>query len=390
MTTTSFQLTKNEKRVSLSLTFIFTLRLLGLFLLLPIFTIYSQKIPGGDNTFLVGLALGLYGLTQAFFQIPFGIASDYYGRKKVIIIGLILFAIGSFIAALQYDIYTVMVGRCLQGIGAISAAVTAFLSDHIREHVLPKSMGILGATIGLSFALSLIVAPFLGENIGLGGVFTIIGILAIMGIFITARIPEIHHHNTQPKEHWLHVILNTQLMRLHFGVFCLHAIQMALFLSIPLQLLTYDLPSPQHWHVYTPAIIIGLLCMFKPITWAQKNHRIVTLIRLAILMIGIALCGFVTIFQGTLSATLLLCVFFIGFNIIEATLPSLISRLSNPQSKGLALGIFNTSQSLGLFFGGAAGGYIYQNYQFAGTIIFSLILLGLWFCSTWQQKRKIH
>lgn len=390
MTTTSFQFTKNEKRVSLSLTFIFTLRLLGLFLLLPIFTIYSQKIPGGDDTFLVGLALGLYGLTQAFFQIPFGIASDYYGRKKVIIIGLVLFAFGSFIAALQYDIYTVMIGRCLQGVGAISAAVTAFLSDHIRDHVLPKSMGILGATIGLSFALSLIVAPILGENIGLRGVFTIIGILAVMGIFITTRIPEIHHHNTQPKEPWLHVLRNTQLIRLHFGVFCLHAIQMALFLAIPLQLLTYDLPSPQHWHVYTPAIIIGLLCMFKPIAWAQKNHRIVTLIRLAILVIGVALCGFATIFQGTLSATLLLCIFFIGFNITEATLPSLISRLSNPQNKGLALGIFNTSQSLGLFFGGAVGGYIYQNHHFSGTIVFSLILLSLWLCSTWQQKRKIH
>lgn len=391
MTTTSFQLTPQEKRTSFSLSFIFTLRLLGLFLLLPIFSIYSQRIPGGDDKFLVGLAFGLYGLTQAFFQIPFGIASDYFGRKKVIIFGLILFAIGSFVAALQWDIYTVMIGRCLQGIGAISAAVTAFLSDNIRDHVLPKCMGFLGASIGMSFALSLIIAPLLGQWIGLSGVFTLIGVLAIIGIFITQKVPEqtILHSSAQKKE-WGEVLKNTQLIRLHFGVFCLHAIQMALFFGVPLQLLQYGLPSSQHWHVYTPAIIIGLACMFKPIAWAQKNNRLVHLIRIAVGIIGMALCGFVAFFHNVVSSAILLSIFFIGFNIVEATLPSLISRLTHPHSKGLALGIFNTSQSLGLFVGGAAGGYLYQHYHMQGIFSFCIFLLLLWGLSTWKQKRNLH
>ena len=356
-------MTRDEKRAAASLAAIFALRMLGLFLILPVFAIHAQTLPGGDNLTLVGLALGAYGLTQAIFQIPFGMASDAFGRKRVIIIGLLLFAFGSGVAALATDIWWTLIGRILQGAGAISAAVTALAADLTREQHRTKVMAAIGSSIGLVFALSLVGAPVLYEYVGMAGIFWLTAILAVGAIgLVTHVVPEPPPPHPGPKVPFREVLFNTQLLRLNFGIFTLHAVQMAMFVVIPGMLVASgNLPLGEHWKVYLPAVLASFVLMVPAIIAAEKYNKIqpvflgaIGLLLATLLFLWLEGMHFGGVVGGLLS-------FFVAFNILEAMLPSLVSRVAPVRAKGAALGIYNTTQAFGLFLGGLLGGWLTKN-----------------------------
>ncbi|MEY3202549.1 MAG: hypothetical protein RIR70_2099 [Pseudomonadota bacterium] len=332
--------------------------MLGLFLILPVFALYAQGIPGGDNLTLVGLALGAYGLTQALFQIPFGMASDRFGRKRVIVLGLVLFALGSFIAASAQDIYITILGRCLQGAGAISAAVSALAADLTREQHRTKVMAMIGSSIGLVFAGSLVAAPVLYGAIGMSGLFIMTGVLALLAVILLhTAVPNPPPKPAGPTVRFAKVLLDRELMRLNFGIFTLHLAQMAMFVVVPGLLLSAGaLPVGEHWKVYLPVVLGSFVLMVPAIIVAEKKRRVreVFLAAIGLLLITEFLFAASThSFVGLVGALL---AFFVAFNILEATLPSLISRFAPPSAKGAALGIYNTTQAFGLFLGGLLGG----------------------------------
>ena len=354
-------MTAQEKRSSISLAGIFALRMLGLFLILPVFAVYARHLPGGDSDFLVGLTLGIYGLTQSVLQIPFGAASDRLGRKPVIVAGLLLFIAGSVVAAMGTTIWAVMIGRALQGAGAISAAVTALIADSVRDHVITKAMALVGASIGLTFAFSLVAAPPRTELWGVPDV-------------PAGATVEADDHQPWPK-----VAFDPQLMRLNAGIFCLHCVQMALFVVIPTQLVEMGLPVLHHWYIYLPAVLIGFAVMMKPIIWAERNRKVASLLRMNVLLLAVVFVLFSFLMHSVWEVAFLVTLFFIGFNILEATLPGLISRTAPKADKGLALGIYNTTQSFGLFVGGAAGGWIAQHFSSQAVFYASSFAMLCWF-----------
>lgn len=373
-------MTGEEKRAGISLASIFALRMLGMFLILPVFAVHAQTLPGGTNLTLVGLALGAYGLTQAIFQIPFGMASDKFGRKRVIIIGLVLFAIGSVFAAMATDIYWTIFGRVLQGAGAISAAVTALAADLTREQHRTKVMAMIGSSIGLVFAFSLVAAPLLYAVIGMHGIFWMTGGLALAAIavviYIVPEPPPVHAGLRVP---FREVLVNTQLLRLNLGIFILHMAQMMMFVVVPgLLISTGGLPLASHWQVYLPAVLISFVLMVPAIIYAEKRQKLrtvfvasIVLLLLTLLMLGLQSNHFYVVAGGLLS-------FFVAFNLLEAMLPSLISRVAPPQAKGAALGVYNTAQALGLFMGGALGGWIVKHYNAQSVFLFAAGITLIW------------
>ena len=379
---TSDRMTRQELRAGLSLASIFALRMLGLFLILPVFAVAAGKLPGGDNLTLVGIALGIYGLTQAALQLPFGMASDRYGRKRVIVIGLLIFAAGSFIAAAAPDIWWTILGRALQGAGAISAAVTALAADLTREQHRTKVMALIGSSIGLMFALSLVAAPALNAVIGLSGIFILTGLLALAAIWLVARIvpdpPPAEHHDHAPVG-FRDVLLNPQLLRLNFGILTLHFIQMAMFVVVPGALIaTGGLPVSEHWKVYLPVVLASFVLMLPPIFYAERRARMKPVFVGSVFVLLLAQGGFLY-GSGLFNALVAnLVVFFVVFNILEASLPSLVSRIAPPQAKGTALGIYNTTQSFGLFLGGAVGGILAQRYGASGVFGVGIALALIW------------
>ncbi len=373
-------MTREEKRAGISLASIFALRMLGMFLILPVFAVHAQTLPGGTNLTLVGLALGAYGLTQAIFQIPFGMASDKFGRKRVIIVGLVLFAIGSVFAAVATDIYWTIFGRVLQGAGAISAAVTALAADLTREQHRTKVMAMIGSSIGLIFAFSLVAAPLLYAVIGMHGIFWMTGGLALAAIAVVVYIvpepPPIHAGLRVP---FREVLVNTQLLRLNLGIFILHMAQMMMFVVVPgLLISTGGLPLASHWQVYLPAVLISFVLMVPAIIYAEKRQKLrtvfvagIVLLLLTLLMLGLQGNDFYVVAGGLLS-------FFVAFNLLEAMLPSLVSRVAPPQAKGAALGVYNTAQALGLFMGGALGGWIVKHYNAQSVFLFAAGTTLIW------------
>ena len=376
------RMTRQELRAGLSLASIFALRMLGLFLILPVFAVAAQKMPGGEDLTLVGIALGAYGLTQAALQLPFGMASDRYGRKKVIVIGLLIFAAGSFMAAAAPDIYWTIVGRALQGAGAISAAVTALAADLTREQHRTKTMALIGSSIGLVFALSLVAAPALDALIGLSGLFILTGLLALAAIVLVRKVvpepPPAEHHEHDPVG-FLDVLLDPQLLRLNFGILALHFIQMAMFVVVPGALVASGgLPVAEHWKVYLPVVLASFVLMLPPLFYAERRARIKPVFLGSVFVLLLAQGGFLY-GSGKFNALVAnLVVFFVVFNILEASLPSLVSRIAPPQAKGTALGIYNTTQSFGLFLGGAAGGVLAKHYGAAGVFGVGIALALLW------------
>jgi MFS family permease len=376
------RMTRQELRAGLSLASIFALRMLGLFLILPVFAVAAGKLPGGNDLTLVGIALGAYGLTQAALQLPFGMASDRYGRKKVIVIGLLVFAAGSFVAAAAPDIGWTIVGRALQGAGAISAAVTALAADLTREQHRTKVMALIGSSIGLMFALSLVAAPALDAVIGLSGLFVLTGLLALAAIWLVAKVvpdpPPAEHHEHDPVG-FMDVLLDPQLMRLNFGILALHFIQMAMFVVVPGAIVaTGGIPVAGHWKVYLPVVLASFVLMLPPIFYAERRARIKPVFLGSVFVLLLAQGGFL-FGSGKFNALVAnLVVFFVVFNILEASLPSLVSRIAPPQAKGTALGIYNTTQAFGLFLGGAAGGWLAQHHGAAGVFGVGIALALLW------------
>jgi MFS family permease len=382
-TGSSTRMTRTEIRASMSLASIFALRMLGLFLILPVFSVHAKTLPGGDNTTLVGLALGIYGLTQSFGQIPFGAASDKYGRKRIIIIGLILFAAGSLIAAAATDIVWVIVGRAVQGAGAISAAVTAFIADTTREEHRTKAMAMVGGSIGLTFAGSLVAAPLLYSLIGMEGIFLLIGGLSLLAILVVLFIVPDAPALTPERVPFGKILKNSELMRLNYGVFALHVTQMAMFVVIPSALIEYaGVPLPSHWKIYLPVVLASFVLMLPPVFIGEKRGKmkqvfVAAIVLLLLVQIGMWLVLSQPAAHGFTLVALLL-VFFIAFNILEASQPSLVSRIAPGAARGAALGVYNTLQALGLFCGGALGGWLTQHVGTSSVFVLGAGLTVVW------------
>ena len=359
------RMTPTEIRASVSLASIFGLRMLGLFLILPVFAVHAKSMPGGEDAMLVGLAMGMYGLTQAIGQIPFGLASDRFGRKRIIVIGLVLFIIGSLIAAIDTHVIWVIIGRAVQG--AVSAAVTALIADSTRDEHRTKAMALVGASIGLTYAASLVMAPLLYAAIGMSGMFMLVAVLAAVAIavvlFITPQAPP----RSPERASFMKVLTDPELMRMNFGVFALHGIQMSMFVVLPNVLVDAGgLPIDQHWKIYLPVVLVSFILMLPPIFLGEKRGRMKQVFVFSIGLLLLVEIGLrAAIAETHLSFEIvvaLLLAFFVAFNILEASQPSLVSRMAPASARGAALGIYNTMQAIGLFAGGAGGGLLAKHY----------------------------
>jgi MFS family permease len=373
-------MTSAERRAGVSLAAIFALRMFGLFLILPVFSAHAQHIPGGDNLTLVGLAIGAYGLTQACLQIAYGAASDRFGRKPVIFFGLLLFATGSVVAACADGIYGIIAGRVLQGAGAISAAVTALAADLTRDQHRTKVMAMIGSSIGLVFALSLVGAPLLYAWIGMSGLFWLTAALALCAMAVLGWVvpgaPQVPRANAG---RFVDVLRDGQLMRLNVGVFVLHLIQTTMWVMVPAALIsTAGLPVAEHWKVYLPAVLVSFVFMVPAIILAERYNRMKLVFNGAVALLVVVQVGFYAFGQGVYALGLWLTLFFIAFNVLEATQPSWISRIAPADAKGTALGVYNTLQSTGLFLGGALGGWLAQHHGPAAVFLSCGGLALLW------------
>jgi len=370
-----------EIRASVALASIFALRMFGLFLILPVFAVHARGVPGGDDAVLVGIALGIYGLTQGLLQIPMGAASDRFGRKPVIVVGLVLFALGSFVAAADADIAWVIAGRAMQGAGAISAAVTAFIADSTREEHRTKAMALVGASIGLTFAFSLVAAPVLYAAIGMEGLFAMTGLLAIAGVAAVLWVvpPALAKSAADDAARWRKVVFDRQLLRLNAGIFTLHAVQMAMFLVVPVLLVERGLPLPQHWQIYLPVVLASFALMLPPILIAERRGRMRLLLLAAAALMVVVQFGLRWLAPSVAALAVWLLVFFIAFNILEASFPSLTSRLAPTSARGLALGIYNTTQAIGLAAGATAGGWLAKHHGGGSVFLVAGLAMSLWF-----------
>ena len=375
----------HEWRASTTLSGVYALRMLGMFLVLPVLAMYAASLPGAeDNKTLVGLAMGIYGLTQALLQLPLGIASDKFGRKKTIYAGLVVFAAGSFLAAAADTLPLLVAARAIQGAGAVSAAVTALLADLTRDGVRTRAMAMIGLSIGLTFSVSLVVAPMIADVVGVRGLFLLTGILTVASIGVVAFMtpdPEFSklHEDTQAQPARIgEVLKNRQLLNLDFGIFALHAAQMALFTALPFVMTQLGLEKIQHWKVYLPSTVAGLVVMVPLIIIGETRNRLKQVFILGIVCIAAAQIGLLSGMHSIWLITVYLIVYFIGFNVLEASLPSMVSKIAPSDLKGTAMGVYNTMQSVGLFAGGAAGGLLFQKYGFVGVFAFCSTLMLLW------------
>lgn len=353
------KLTATERKSSMALALLFASRMLGLFLLTPVFAVAAQSIPGGSDAMRVGLALGAYGLTQAILQIPLGMASDRFGRRPVIVAGMVLFIVGGVVCAVAPSVNWIIAGRTIQGLGAISAAITAWVADATRPEVRTRAMAMVGGSIGLSFAVSLVLSPVLVGQFGLSGLFWAISLLGFVCLLIAAFVVPVvpmaqeAMSRARPRD----VLAHGGLLRLNFGVFCLHFVLMSLFIVAPrllAQMGGYN--TANLWQVYLPVILLSFLLMVPAVFYTETRHAHQTALVLAVLLLVLVLAALPWLAGGFYTLVAGLVVFFVAFNILEALQPSLVSREAPPEYKGLALGFYNTSQSLGVFMGGALGG----------------------------------
>jgi len=383
-------MTALERRASGSLAFVFAMRMLGLFLVLPVFALEAARYPGGDDPALIGLAMGIYGLTQGFLQIPFGLASDRFGRKRVIILGLLVFAAGSFMAAAATTLPALIAGRALQGAGAVSAAVTALLADQTRDSVRTKAMALVGASIGLMFALSLVVSPLLAAHIGLSGLFATTGFLALACIAVVHwwTPAEPAEHKDAARGGLGEVLRHAGLLRLNIGVFVLHAVQLAMWVAVPALLVQAGLAKADHWQVYLPAMLGSMVVMGGLLFPLERRGYLRAVFLSSVGLIAVVQAGllFVVPHPGLAALSVLLFLFFCGFNVLEASQPSMASRIAPRHVRGTALGVYNTLQSLGFFCGGALGGWLIKHGGAQGVFGLCAGLMALWLVVAWPMR----
>jgi predicted MFS family arabinose efflux permease len=376
-------MTSLEKRATLSLSSIYALRMLGLFMILPVLSLFSEQMEGA-TPFLVGLAISVYGLTQAILQIPFGLLSDRFGRKKIIIIGLILFATGSFVAAVSTTIYGVLIGRAIQGSGAIAAAIMALVADLTQEVHRTKAMATIGASIGISFGVAITLGPILAGYIGVSGIFWLTGGLAFLAILVVLFVvpnpkkSTVHSDAELVPAQFFNVIKNPDLLRLDYGIFVLHLCLTSLFVVLPLLIRDAGLDAESHWKVYLPILITSMAAIIPFVIIAEKKRKMKAVFIGAIVALVLANLSLFLFYNNLYGLIACLWLFFCGFNLLEATLPSLISKTAPGDLKGTAMGAYSTSQFMGAFIGGATGGLIYGELGAEFVFLFAATIASTW------------
>ena len=368
-----------ERIFSLKISLIMSVRMLGLFMLFPVMSVYASEY---DNStpFLVGMAIGIYGLTQAIFQIPFGYLSDRFGRKPILIIGLLIFFIGSVIAANTSNILLVVIGRAFQGGGAISAVLMAFLADSVNEENRAKANAFVGFQIGVAFMLSLLIGPIISAKVGLQGLFWSIAFLSILAMLIVLSLkhsPPVIYYKLSLRA--FKDIMTKELIAIDFSVFSLHLILAAGFIVMPILIVENQIVSmSDNWHLYLPAMLLSFLGMLPLIVISEKFQKTKHILMLSILLLIVSQLLFLNTNYNFSLFLATLTIFFIAFNSIEALLPSLLSRKASSEKRGLAMGVFSTSQFLGTFFGGAIGGLIYDIYNLNSVFLFTIFVAIIW------------
>ncbi len=372
-----------ERRATLSLSSIYALRMLGLFMILPVLSLFAETLEGA-TPLLIGLAISVYGLTQALLQIPFGLLSDRFGRKKIIIIGLILFTSGSIVAALSTSIYGVLIGRALQGSGAIAAAIMALVADLTDEVHRTKAMAMIGASIGVSFGVAMTIGPIIAGFSGVQGVFWLTAILSFLAIFVVLFIvpnPEhskVHRDAELDPKQFVNVLKNKDLLRLDYGIFILHLILTASFIIVPLLLRDAGLVAKDHWMVYLPVLVSSMAIIVPFVIIAEKYRKMKVVFIGAVATVLLADLA-LYYFDNTLWYLVAgLWLFFCGFNLLEATLPSLISKTAPGNLKGTAMGAYSSSQFMGAFIGGSTGGWVYGEWGANYVFLFCAAAASTW------------
>ena len=384
-----------EKRTVSTLAMIYALRMFGLFMVLPVLAIYGQDYQGATAT-LVGVAIGAYGLTQALLQLPFGVWSDRIGRKPVILVGLVLFTLGSALAAVADDIWLLILGRALQGAGAVASTLMALMTDLTREENRTKAMASIGASIGLSFTLAMVAGPIFASWLGLSGLFYLtavlsVGAMVLLYTLVPTPTQQVRSRDARAFAHQLKDVLkDKQILRLSYGIFALHAVLVGTFVAVPVALLQAGMSQSDHWQVYLPVMLIAFVCMVPFIIVAEKRKKMkeVLMLAVALLTLGTAFMALsLSSLEGLIAA---LWLFFLAFNILEASLPSLISKFAPAGYKGSAMGLYSTSQFLGAFVGGVLGGYLSEHVSLAGVFWGLMPLLLVWFVLVASMKRPKH
>ena len=368
-----------ERLFALKVSLIMSVRMLGLFMLFPVMSVYAGDYES-STPFLIGMAIGIYGLTQALLQIPFGYLSDRFGRKPILIIGLLIFLLGSIVAANTSNIIFVVIGRALQGGGAISAVLMAFLADSISEDNRAKANAFVGFQIGVAFMLSLIIGPLITSRIGLSGLFWVIGLFSIIAMLIVFSLEQ-----SRPINYYrlsfgaLKETLSRELITLDFSVFSLHLILASGFIVMPLLIMENQIVSMiDNWRLYLPAVLLSFIGMIPLIIISEKFKKTKYILLLSIFLLIISQIIFYISNLNFSVFLITLTIFFVAFNTIEAILPSLLSKTASASKRGLAMGIFSTSQFLGTFIGGAIGGLIYDIYDLNSVFLFTIFVAIIW------------
>ena len=381
-----------ERKVVFSLAALYTFRMLGLFMLLPVLALYGTEY-AHHSPFLLGLALGAYGFSQALLQIPFGVLSDRIGRKPLILVGLIVFVLGSVVAALADSVYGLILGRFLQGGGAISAVVMALLTDLTSDENRTKAMATIGASIGVSFSVAMTIGPLLAAWGGVGAIFWLTAALGLVGIYILLKLVPNVAESTAKREAvavpglLADTLKHPQLLRLNLGIFVLHFVLMSSFVVLPLMLQNQLLIEREyHGLIYFPLLAFAFVLMLPFVIIAEKRRKIKSVFLIAVALLLVSELAFIFISSQRILALLVLFVFFIAFNILEATQPSMVSKIAPAGAKGTATGIYSTCQVLGVFGGGALGGWLLQQQGASAVFLLNAVLVLIWLVVAWSMK----